>query len=166
VFPRLQGRGRIEASLFRMQLFELVSVSTAARSWPNKTLLKSHLRFFNRYLRKNKHQKPFCLKIIPSRHEELKWQLTLKTNLFPLIKGGAFSPYFSSILIKSKLIFIFRGSFLMIRIKRLSHLVKLLDLTNTQIVIGGKKHLVIDLNLMPKSSKSQPLLDLLAKNLK
>ena len=54
----------------------------------------------------------------------------------------------------------------MIRIKRLSHLVKLLDLANTQIVIEGKKHLVIDLNLMPKSSKSQPLLDLLAKNLK
>ena len=54
----------------------------------------------------------------------------------------------------------------MIRIKRLSHLVKLLDLTNTQIVIGGKKHLDIDLNLMPKSSKSQLLLDLLTKNLK
>jgi len=54
----------------------------------------------------------------------------------------------------------------MIRIKRLSHLVKLLDLRNTQIVIGGKKHLVIDLNIVPKSSKNQPLLDLLAKNLK
>ena len=56
----------------------------------------------------------------------------------------------------------------MIRIKSLK-LIRLLDLvkgSNTQIVIGGKKHLVIDLNLMPKSSKSQPLLDLLAKNLK
>ena len=56
----------------------------------------------------------------------------------------------------------------MIRIKSLK-LIRLLDLvkgSNTQIVIEGKKHLVIDLNLMPKSSKSQPLLDLLAKNLK
>lgn len=54
----------------------------------------------------------------------------------------------------------------MMRIKTLRHLVKLLDLvnkSNTQIVIGGKKHSVIDMNSIPKSSKSQPLLDLLVR---
>ena len=166
MFPRLKGRGRIEAIRQRRTPPFRQKVSPAERSWPNKSTFKKLFKVFNRYLLKNKHRKPFCLKIIPSCHEELKWSFTLNTNFAPLIKGGAFSPYFSSILIKSNLICIFRRSFLMIRIKRLSHLVKLLDLTNTQIVIEGKKHLVIDLNLMPKSSKSQPLLDLLAKNLK
>lgn len=54
----------------------------------------------------------------------------------------------------------------MIRIKSLK-LIRLLDLvkgSKTEIVIGGKKHQVIDMNLIPKTSKIKLLLGLLVEN--
>ena len=54
----------------------------------------------------------------------------------------------------------------MIRIKSLK-LIRLLDLvreSKTEIVIGGKKQQIIDMNLIPKTSKIKLLLGLLVEN--